>query len=122
MEGISTISKNGKKIYTFEFTNYGKSKEDTVRMITAIGDEFARNPLNSVLALIDVTKAFFHFETFKALKKMEEKCTPYEKKIAIIGLTGLKKAGFNSIVGSKKRDLVKAFDSKIEAEEWLNSD
>lgn len=67
MEGISTISYRGKEIYVVDFEGYGKSKDETVRLINAICDELVKNPLNSVLALIDVSKAFFHFETFKKL-------------------------------------------------------
>jgi hypothetical protein len=83
MEGISTISNQGKRIYTFEFTNYGESKEETIRMITAIGDEFAKNSLNSVLALIDVSNAFFHFDTFKALKKWKKGALHTKRKLLL---------------------------------------
>lgn len=122
MEGISTIIYHGKQIYIFDFTNFGKSKEETVRLIDAIGDEYAKNPLNSVLALIDVTHAFFHFDTFKTFKKLEERSGQYEKKVAIIGLKGLKKAGFTSVASLSKKGSLKAFDSEQEAKEWLVSD
>jgi hypothetical protein len=121
MEGISTTVYQEKSIYMIDFSHYGESKEDTVGMIRAIGDEFRRNPINSVLALIDVTHAFFHFEILKAFSQLQERYGQYQKKVAVIGLKGLKKAGFNRAVGSRK-DVVKAFDSEQEAKAWLVSD
>lgn len=120
MDGISTVSYQGKQIYIVDFTNYGNTKEDTVKLITLTSEEFAKNPLNSVLALFDVTHAFFHFDTFKAFKNIEETSGTYQKKVAIIGLKGLKKTGFNSIAG--KDSSIKAFNSELEAKEWLISD
>jgi hypothetical protein len=118
--GISTKIYHGKQIYIVDFSNYGESKEDTVKLITQMSDEFVKNPLNSVLALINVTDVFFCFDTFKGFKKFDKKCRPYEKKSAVIGLNGMKKTGFNSIVG--KSSTIKVFDSELEAMEWLISD
>lgn len=121
MEGISTIIYHGKQIYIVDFTNF-KKREETARLIEALGDEYTKNPLNSVLVLIDITNAFFHFDTFKNFKKLEEKYGQYEKKVAIIGLKGLRKTGLNSIAGLNKKDSLKPFDSEQEAKEWLVND
>lgn len=122
MEGITTIVYQGKSMYKVDFSHYGESKEDTVRLINAIGEEFKRNPLHSVLALIDVTHAFFHFDTFKAFSKLQEQNSQYQRRIAVIGLKGLKKASFNRTVSSRKDAAVKAFDSEQEAKAWLADD
>ena len=122
MEGISTINYQGKKIYIINFSEFGDSKEDTVRLINAVGDEIITNPLNSVLALFDLSNSFFHFDTLKTFKQLEERCGQYEKKVAVIGLKGLQKTGFNTIAGTKKSGSIKAFNSELEAKEWLVSD
>lgn len=119
MEGISTIIVREKKIYVVDFTHCGKSKEETLKLFGAVEDEFEKNPLNSVLALVDVAHAFFHFDTLKTFKNFQERCSQYQKKVAVIGLKGLQKTGFNSVVGSNKKGLTKAFDSEMEAKEWL---
>ncbi len=120
MKGISTVTYQGKIIYFANFINSGKTKEDTLGLINDIEVEFAKKPLKSILALIDVSNIFFHLETLKAFKNLQNKSNQYCKKVAIIGLRGLMKTGFNSVAG--KNDSVKSFNSEIEAKEWLISD
>ena len=121
MEGISTISYQGMTILVIDFSNLGKSKEGTLALIKAMGDEFAKNPLHSVLALINLTNSFFHVNTLTAFKSSREACGPYEKKVAVVGLKGLMKTGFKTVTGSDKVGTVMAFDSVQEAKEWLVS-
>ena len=47
---------------------------------------------------------------------------PYEKRVAVIGMKGLQKVAYNFIVSLTQKDLVKAFDSELEAKEWLVKD
>jgi hypothetical protein len=122
MDGISTINNQGKKIYVVRFSAVGKTKEETLGLISAIDEEFEKNPPNSVLALIDLKGAFFHFDTFKNFKNLGGSSHQYDKKIAIIGLLGLMKAGFKTVASSDKNNKVRAFDSEQEAMKWLASD
>ncbi len=118
--GISTIMHQGKKIYLINFSESIKTKEETLSLITATREEFIKNPLNSVLALFDVTNAFFHFDIFKAFREFEERCAQYEKKVAILGLKGMRKTTFTSIAGNKKS--IRVFSSESDAMKWLTSD
>ena len=118
MEGISTIVYQGKCIYFIEFS-HAKSQDETLFLIHAAGDEFEKNPKNSILALFDITHAFFHLETLKTFKKLDKRCGSYEKKVAIIGLKGLKKAGFRSM---NQNPNVQPFDTAQEAKDWLVAD
>ena len=119
MEGISISTFQKKKIYVVSFAYSGNSKEETVSTIIAAEEEFSKNPSNSVLALINVSNAFFHFNTLKAFKDFQEKTDPYIKKVAIVGLVGLQKVGFNTVSRSNHKGSVKVFDSEQEAKEWL---
>jgi len=121
MEGISSIFYQGERIYWIDFSHCGETKEDTIKLIDAIAEQFEKNPLHSVLAIIDVSHAFFHFDTLKTFSSLEKRCGQYEKKVAVIGLKGLKKAGFNKAVSFQKKGTVKAFDSEQEAKDWLGS-
>lgn len=121
MGGISIIDEHGKKIYLVDFAGCENSKEATVRLIEAAGEEFAKSPMDLLLAIFDVGKAFFHFETFKHFRLLAEKGGPQRKKVAVVGFRGLQKAGFNFIIDSKDNS-VKAFDSIEKAKEWLCTD
>jgi hypothetical protein len=119
-EGISTISYKDKTILFFDFSNMGKSKEKTIKLINAIGGEYARNPLNSVLALFNVKNIYFDMDILNVFKEARNQFSQYEKKVAVIGVTGLLKTGYNFVVGlSKDSSSVKIFDSELEAKEWL---
>jgi MFS superfamily sulfate permease-like transporter len=119
MEGISTVIYHGKRIYMIDFSHCGHTKEDTVAMINAIAELFEKSPLHSVLAFIDVTHAYFHLDTLKTFSTLEKRCRQYEQKVAVVGLKGLKKTGFNKAVNKRQKGTVKAFDSEEEAKEWL---
>lgn len=67
-------------------------------------------------------KLFFILRRSKNFKEMQEKTGPYTKKIAVVGLKGLQKAGFNTIAGPNAKGPVKAFDTPDEAKEWLCTD
>lgn len=123
VEGVSTISYKGKTILFFDFSNLGKSKEKTIQLINAVGGEYMKNPLNSVLALFNTTNIYFDMDMLNAFKETRNKFNQYEKKVAGIGITGLLKTGFNFVVGlNKDTSSVKIFDSELEAKEWLVSD
>jgi hypothetical protein len=122
MEAISISIFQEKKIYVVNFAYSGNSKEDTVSIIVAAEEEFSKNPSNSVLALINVSNAFFHFDTLKAFKNFQEKTDPFIKKVAIVGLVGLQKVGFNTVTRTDHKGTVKAFDSEQEAKEWLTAE
>jgi hypothetical protein len=120
MKGISTVNFHGKKVYMIDFADAGGSKEETIARIVAIEEELMKNPLNSVLALVNVADAFFHFDTLKTFKQFNEKTGPYIKRVAVTGLIGLKKVGFNSVTNSSNRKgSTKAFDSQQQAKDWL---
>lgn len=117
MEGISTVTYQGRKIYVINFSMYGKSKEDTIGLITTIGDVFVKGPPNSVLAIIDISNAFFHWDTFKAVRELIVRTGPYSRKIAIIGVKGMRKTSLKTLAGNN--GLIRPFDTEEQAKEWL---
>lgn len=119
MEGISTVTYQERKIYVINFSMYGKSKEDTIGLITAIGDLFVKEPLNSVLAVVDISNAFFHWDTFKAIRELIAKTGPYSRKIALIGVKGMRKTSLKTLAGNN--EFIRSFDTEEQAREWLIS-
>ena len=117
MEGITIVTYQGRKIYVINFSMYGKSKEDTVELITAIGDLFVKEPPNSVLAQVDISNAYFHWDTFKAIRELIKKTEPNNKRIAILGLKGMRKTTFKTLAGID--GTIKPFDTEEQAKEWL---
>jgi hypothetical protein len=120
MEGISKIMFQGKIILVVDFAEMGKTKETTKELINAAAEEFMKQPLNSVLGLMDISKIYFHIDTMHAFKELQEKTSPYGKKVAVVGVKGLIKTSFNAITASEKK--VRAFNTEAEAKEWLVSE
>ncbi|NLW48116.1 MAG: STAS/SEC14 domain-containing protein [Firmicutes bacterium] len=117
MEGISIVNHQGKKIYAIDFAAHGKTKEDTIRLITTVREEFIKNPLKSVLAIIDISCAFFHWDTFKAINNLIQKVGLYNKKIAILGAKGMRKTTLKTLAG--RDGTIQPFDTEDQAKEWL---
>lgn len=121
MEGFSKIAYKGKEIYYCDYSIYGSNKEGFIKFLEYASGEYSRLqlPLNSVLALINITDVHFDSDIIEALSKAKQRSAPYEKKIAIYGMRGLQKVVYNFLVNITQRDKIKVFDSLQEAKDWL---
>jgi hypothetical protein len=124
MEGLSTITYKNKQIYYIDYSGIGESKEKVMQLLTGVVDEYVSKklPPKSVLAITNVTNLHFDSDIINVFKTQREKSLPFEKKVAVVGMKGLQKVAYNFIVTLTQKDLVKAFDSELEAKEWLVSD
>lgn len=122
METISKISYKTKVIIYCDYSSVGKSKEQTLKLINGIIDEYKKYPLKSVLALINVTNLHFDMDILNLFKESQAKSAPYAKKEAIVGINGLQKVAYNFIAGMTNNKTMKAFDTELEAKEWLAAD
>jgi hypothetical protein len=124
MEGISKIYYKNKTIYYIDYSAVENSKEKTLELLKGITEEYKRQqlPPKSVLALTNIANRQFDMDILNAFKAERERTSPYEKKVAVIGMSGLQKVAYNFIVSLTQKDLVKAFNTEIEAKEWLVSD
>lgn len=123
MEGFSIVSYKDKSIYCFDYSEIGYSKEKIIRLIKYATEEYAKLPLKSVLVLANMSNLHVDMDIFNTFKEERKKCTPYEKKIAIIGVKGVTNIAYNFIVNfGQGNNFTRTFDTEIEAKEWLISD
>jgi hypothetical protein len=122
MEGLSNIVYKNKKIIYVDYSNIGDSKEKVTALIKGSTVEYKKNPPKSVLALVNVQNTKFDMDILNIMKSTKEETVPFEKKVAIIGLNGLQKVAYNFIVSLTQKESVRAFNTDLEAKEWLVSD
>lgn len=122
MEGYSKITYNGKTIF---FSNYSifeshpNQKEKIIELLKFIQADLLKQPPDSVLLLANFSNLKFDMPILKLFKDSTELTSHIDKRIAIVGVTGLLKSGFNFVVGLNAKLPVKSFDTEQEAKEWL---
>jgi len=123
MEGFSIISYKDQPIYYFDYSEIGNSKEKVIRLIKYATEEYAKLPLKSLLVLVNFTNLHFDMDVVNTFKEERKKSTPYEKKVAIFGMIGVMNIAYNFIANAgQATDFMKAFDTELNAKEWLISD
>ena len=121
MDGLSTFTYKNKTIMYIDFSGVEKSKEKTLQLIQRGNEGYQKYPPKSAIALVNVKDLYFDMEILNSFKKGQELCTPYQKKVAIIGVKGLIKAAYNFVLGLTN-PTTKAFESEQAAKDWLVSD
>jgi len=117
MARIQFITHAGKQLLYLDF-----SKAD-VATVKATAEEakpiIAKQPQGSVFTLTDVSDSQLTPETSAIFKDFTAHNKPYVKAGAVLGVTGLKKVIFNTVVSVQGRNL-KAFSDMDEAKDWLS--
>lgn len=115
-ERAKKIEHEGK---TIVFMDYSNLPVEQASLLADVSPKIIqKEPLNSVLFLIDVTEARYNPEIIEKLKRATKGNNPYVKKTAVVGVVGMKKILFNAIVLFSKRD-IKLFDTVEEAKNYL---
>lgn len=124
VEGCSIITYKNKTIIYFDYTNIGGNRQKTLDLIKEGAEEYIKyakvHGEHSILALTNVTNLKFDMEILGLFKENNNKCKNLYKKLALVGVKGLLKAGYNFVVGLTDQT-TKAFESETEAKEWLVS-
>jgi hypothetical protein len=109
----------GKRVLSIDYSNCD------VATMKAVADEghrlIAREPLNSVLTLNDVTGSGFDQESVEVLKSRVAANRPYVKRAAVIGISGLQRLIYEAIKLFTKRTIPN-FSSRQEALDYLVKD
>jgi hypothetical protein len=118
MEGFSTITYKGKTIYYIDYTNVGNSKDKTMALVKYAMEYKRKASLHSILVIVNITNLQYDLEILRFFKAEGMKTDIYEKKVAVIGVEGLNKAGYIFVDGfvNPKRKIKKSLE---EAMEWL---
>jgi hypothetical protein len=119
MEGVSLIQYKNKSILFIDYS-ICKSKEEIFQLLQQGATEYQKQPKGSVLALINIANVRFDMEILDTFKNSTERTAPYEKKVAVFGIKGLQKVAYNFVSGITNPRM-KAFDSELEAKDWLIS-
>ena len=121
MSAIRSTLYKGKEIIVIDFSEAGADKEKTLSIIAQVFPVLSVRPKNSVLTLTNVSGVRFDKEILDAFKESVLQVRPYQKKAAVIGIKGIQKVAY-SFVTMMTSDITKAFDSELEAKEWLVAD
>ncbi len=122
IDGLSKITYKDKEIIYVDYSSFRLDKEKTFKLIYGSADEYLKHPLESVLALVNLTNLYFDNEIINAFKTAQEETIANEKKVALIGLKGLQILAYNYVINMKNRDKVRVFENISEAREWLVND
>jgi hypothetical protein len=118
MDKIEFIQFKGKEILFLNFSNcciedWTKGIEEAKKIIKA-------RPEKSLLILTDITNARFNEDISHIVKDFTAHNKPYVKASAVVGVVGLKKVLFETIMFFSKRKF-HAFDTIEQAKEWLST-
>lgn len=117
MPEVSFITHKGVKIL---YENFANSKpEEILPTIEKAKGVIASQPLNSVLALVNVKDAKFDMSVTNALKDFVKENKPYIKFAAVYGVEGLKEIIFRSVLTFSGRKNLAIFNTLEEAKDYL---
>jgi hypothetical protein len=101
------------------FINYAHCD---VVMLKAVAEEghrvIAREPLNSVLTLNDVTGTTFDKESVAVLQAKVTANAPYVRRAAVVGISGLQRLIYEGVQAFSRRR-IPCFENRQEALSWL---
>jgi hypothetical protein len=117
MSSFQWIQHRGKRILYSDLA--GKNTEEILDEIARVKVELGGEPLESVLALINVKGGKISTEINNAFKNLAKDGDPYMKMTAIIGLEGLQTIMLNSILMFTRTKKITVKNSKEEALDCL---
>ncbi len=115
-ERIKFINHAGRDILFLNFVDC--STDEVLRTIDEAKQIIGNQPEASLLTLTDVTNARFNEVVTEHMKDFTTHNKPYVKAAAIIGITGIKKIIFESVMMFSRRK-IHVFDNMNEAKDWL---
>lgn len=119
MNEFSLITYKNKNIHYIDYSNFGNAKEKTLALINYSVSECKKLEPKSSLTLINVKNLSFDMDIINAFRDSIGESQPYVRRLAVVGLTGLQKVVYNFITNLSQKYLIKAFETELEAKEWL---
>ena len=115
-ERVRWTAHKGKQVLYIDYS--GLRGEEFLPVINKVPPFYAGQPDNTVLCLTDVRNAFGNEQVVEALKRISKQMKRFERKSAVIGVTGIKGVllmAVNLFSGQS----IKSFDSEEQALDWL---
>ena len=117
MERVTMVQHKGKSIVFTDLSNMTVSDEQ-VAVLQQAEALVLKQPPGSVRSLIDFTGVKYNIPGVEAQKHFSTAATPYIKVSAVVGITGMIRVIYRSIVRITGRD-IKIFDDVETAKDWL---
>lgn len=116
---IRFIMHRGKRVLSIDYSHCD------IARLKAVAEQMhrviAREPLNSVLTLTDVTGTGFDQESVEVLKSKVGANAPFVRRAAVFGITGLQRLIYEAVKLFTKRS-IPHFSSREEALDYLAAD
>lgn len=117
MERTHFIEHRGRRILVLDYSGI-RDPAEGLREIEKSRAMVARQPPGSLLVLTYVKDARYNTEVVQALKEMVVHNRPYVKASAVVGLSGIQRAVYQTLLLFSKR-VIRTFDDLEEAKDWL---
>jgi len=117
MARTTLIDHKGVQITFLDFAHV-QSNEEALRAIEEAGQIVQAAPFRSVRTLTHVTDSRFNGEVLEAVKRLAANNRPYVIAGAVVGLSGLQKVVYTTVMRFSKRS-IPAFDNLDAAKDWL---
>lgn len=117
MARTTFIAHDGIRIAHLDFSHV----DDPAEAVTAIeeaGRIVQSEPFQSVRTLTEVTGSRFNGEVLEAIKRLAVNNRPYVLAGAIVGLSGLQKVVYTTVMRFSKRN-IPVFEDVTTAKDWL---
>lgn len=113
---VMFIRYKDKEILLIDFSNC--NIEEGLQIIEKVKNIISQQPEHSLLTLTDVSGSRYNKEVVRRLKDLAEFNRPHVKAGAVVGVSGLKKVVYDTIMRFTKRTMP-VFATREEALEWL---
>jgi hypothetical protein len=112
------IEHKGKRIILADYSGFRADLPGLKSEVENASDLTMREPLNSVLSLVDVTDTSGTPEVMDYLKTAAARTKPYVRKMAVVGVQGYKKILLRAVIAVTGQ-AIQPCDTIEEAKEWL---
>jgi hypothetical protein len=117
-ERVSWITHKGTRILRIDYS--GLKGEEILPVVAQVSAVYRTQATGSVICLIDVRNAIATQESMDALKGLVRTTRDYDKRVAVLGISGVKKA-FLALINLFAKHAMQAFDDEQAALDWLVS-
>jgi hypothetical protein len=116
LDTIKFIEHKGKKILLIDFSQ--KTAEEVLELIPDVKNIVIKQPLNSLLTLIDVSNTHYNTTVIQTLKELTRANKPYVKASAVVGITAMLKIILQTVTRFSGRKFFTA-DNLVQGKDWL---
>lgn len=118
MKRVSFITHKQRRVLLYDFTDLHDNKA-SLELIKYARETAAKQRANSLFTLTDISNSNYDKKVTAALQELAKHNKPYVIAGTAVGVTGLARIIFRSILAFSGRSNIKLFDTREEALDWL---